>query len=144
MAQPARRPELAGPFAASWALPTGRLHRSAANRPASSGQGLMGHACRVGSKVLLLALHGLASSAAQRFGMQSSPPFQRLALPTDHRFLGPQPTPARPPSRLLLPIEHAGLPFVPFHPPMSCPFLAPARSALARLPAVEQQYGQRA
>src|SRR5438105_3321866 len=64
--QPAGCPELARTLEAALALPTGRLDRATANRPASSGQGVVVHPLRVVGKVTLFATNDLPRRAAGR------------------------------------------------------------------------------
>ena len=74
--------------------------------------------------------------------MQSPSKLHGVALPAGHDLLGEHPVPPGGDPGWFVPVEHAGLPFVPFHAGLLRFLLPPTRAALAHLPAIKHQHGQ--
>jgi hypothetical protein len=85
---------------------------------------------------------GPSQSPAQCFPVQAPAQFHRLALPTHDGFVAQHAPPVMPLRRLLVPIKHAGLDFMPFDARLWRLLSPPTGTPKPRQPTIHQQDGQ--
>ena len=85
---------------------------------------------------------GAAQPAALGLPVQARAKLHGVALPADHDLLRQHAAAAGSHAGLLVPVEDARLPFVPFHAGFGRFLFPPAGAALTHLPAIEHQHGK--